>query len=72
MGQLLTGRHDPTTIDPFIFTRDKARRDPRIQRAWRGGRLVYSAMVDDALVESHNILEIFDMLPDPPAGSAAA
>lgn len=58
------GTFDPASLDPLIYVRNEARRDPRIGRAWRDGKLIYCALVGDDLVESQDILEVYDRLPD--------
>lgn len=55
---------DPSSIDPSIFVRAEARKDPRITRIMRNGTLYYTANINGRLAESTNILEVYDQLPD--------
>lgn len=55
---------DPSSMDPSIFVRAEARRDRRITRIMRNGTLYYAATISGRLVESTNILEVYDQLPE--------
>lgn len=54
---------DRDFIDPQASAHRAADNDPRIGRAWRDGRLIYCALVDQDVVQSQDILEVYERLP---------